>query len=202
MSDNNMDDLLAQLNAEFQSNRPTRDNSRGNQSHRSTQPPQNPPAKPPIKQMLEQLSQDIQSGKIRPAREKNKPVSSSPQNPVAQNKTRNSGKYRDRLIAAIEQDYQTQARKREAKFAEARRKEAERLAAQKRQQQELIEAQKRAELRERRRKEALKETAQQWLKNLNPRSEEGKWFEEFSYSYEDKLQAAVDYLEAMRESGL
>ncbi|MGB5631838.1 MAG: hypothetical protein WBM86_03530, partial [Waterburya sp.] len=94
------------------------------------------------------------------------------------------------------------AQKREAKLAEIKRQAEARIAEQKRRQQELIEAQKREELRELRRKEALREKAKQWLKNLNPRSEEGKWFEEFSYSYEDKLQAAIDYLEAMRETGL
>ena len=198
VSENNMDDLLAQLKQEREPTRSRADSS-SDRSSKSTPPPQNSP-QPGIQQALEQLGKDIESGKIRPAREKNKPP--QPSTPETADGAANSWTYRDRLIDAIERDYQAQAKKREAKFAQIRRQEAERLAEQQRQQQELIEAQKREELRERRRKEALRETAQQWLKNLNLRSEEGKWFEEFSYSYEDKLQAAIDYLEAMRESGL
>jgi hypothetical protein len=78
-------------------------------------------------------------------------------------------------------------------------REQERLEQQ-RKQQELIEQQRLEEQRRQRRRQALKQQAQEWLKNLNPRSEEGIWFEEFSYSYDSKLEAAIDYLEALRES--
>ena len=196
VSDSNTDDLLSQLKQEFEPDRRA-----GNNSHRhgnSTPPPNS--SQTAILPLLEQLGKDIESGKIRPEREKK--AAASPSTPSPKKQVRDASKNRDRLLAEVKQDYQAQARKREAKFAEARRKEAELLAAQQRQQQELIAAQKQEQLRERRRKEALKETAKEWLKNLNLRSEEGKWFEEFSYSYEDKLQAAIDYLEAMRESGL
>ncbi|MBR8832322.1 MAG: hypothetical protein N5P05_002032 [Chroococcopsis gigantea SAG 12.99] len=54
---------------------------------------------------------------------------------------------------------------------------------------------------EKRRREALKEKARRWLQKLNPESEEGMWFEEFSYSYESKLEAAMTYLEALKEAG-
>jgi hypothetical protein len=69
-----------------------------------------------------------------------------------------------------------------------------------RQQQELLERQRQEEQRRQRKRQALRQQAQEWLKKLNPRSEEGIWFEEFSYSYENKLEAAIDYLEALRES--
>jgi hypothetical protein len=108
---------------------------------------------------------------------------------------------RNRLIAEIERDYQQQAHLREEKLAAIQRQQEALLAEQKRREQELIAAQKLEEQREQRRKAALQQQAQQWLKNLNPNSEEGRWFEEFSYSYDSKLAAAIDYLEAMRETG-
>ena len=200
-----MDDLLAQLKEEFEPKREVKRNSQKGSNKSSVPKPQKPSQSPKssqssvsMDQMLDELRAEIESGRGR---------NKDSQSAVAATQSNSStneqnSKYRDRLNVLIEQDYQMQARKREAKLAEIRRKEEARLAEQKRRQQELIEAQKREELRERRRKAAMKEKAQQWLKNLNMRSEEGKWFEEFSYSYEDKLQAAIDYLEAMRESGL
>lgn len=46
---------------------------------------------------------------------------------------------------------------------------------------------------------ALKQKAQQWLKNLDCNTDEGLWFEEFSYAYDSKLAAAMDYLAAMED---
>ncbi|MCU0533741.1 MAG: hypothetical protein MUD14_07590 [Hydrococcus sp. Prado102] len=68
------------------------------------------------------------------------------------------------------------------------------------QEKELLEKQRQEEQRQQRKKQALRQQAQEWLKTLNPRSEEGRWFEEFSYSYESKLEAAIHYLEALRET--
>ncbi len=191
MSDKNMDDLLAQLKNEFEPEQ------KASSQQSKAQPPQST-SKGSMEEMLSDLREELESGRRRP-----NSTSSKPPLPVQSNqKIKNSAKNREHLNALIDQDYQQQAQKREAKLAEIKRQAEARIAQQKRRQQELIEAQKREELRELRRKEALREKAQQWLKNLNPRSEEGKWFEEFSYSYEDKLQAAIDYLEAMRETGL
>ena len=197
VSEKNMDDLLAQLKTEFEPKRESNQNTRSSVP-KPKRSPQNNASSASIDEMLDELRADIESGRAR-GETQPKPAG-SPTNP--DRSTHNNAKYRERLNILIEQDYQMQARKREAKLAEIKRKEEARIAKQKRRQQELIEAQRREELRERRRKEALQEKAKQWLKNLNPRSEEGKWFEEFSYSYENKLQAAIDYLEAMRESGL
>lgn len=150
-----------------------------------------------IRQLLDRLGKDIESGEIRPSY-RSEPQSSEP----SKQEVRNSALERDRLNALIDKDYRQQAQIREAKLAEAQRQEQARIAESQRREREIIEAQKREELRERRRKAALREKAQQWLKNLDLRSPEGRWFEEFSYSYEDKLQAAIDYLEAMRETGM
>ena len=188
MSDNNINKLSAQSKTESEP-------SNLNRAAQKSPPPQSN-SKRSIAQMLDELSKEIQSGRLRPDRESNQDSTASKQ------VVRNSVQERDRFNALIDADYQKQAQKREAKLVELKRQEEARIAEAQRRQRELIEAQQKEELRERRRKEALREKAQQWLKNLNPSSEEGQWFEEFSYSYEDKLQAAVDYLEAMRESGL
>ncbi|MFP5271458.1 salt stress protein, Slr1339 family [Coleofasciculus sp.] len=72
--------------------------------------------------------------------------------------------------------------------------------AQRKRQQQLQEEQIKAKQRQQRKREALKQQAQEWLNNLKPHSEEGLWFEEFSYSYPSKLEAAMDYLQALRET--
>jgi len=77
--------------------------------------------------------------------------------------------------------------------------EQEREAQRKRQQQQQEEELK-VKQREQRKREALKQQAQDWLNNLKPHSDEGLWFEEFSYSYSSKLEAAIDYLQALRET--
>ena len=186
-----MDDLLAQLKTERE---PSSQASNRDRAARSS-PPQST-SNLSIRQLLDRLGKDIESGKIRPS------YRSEPQTSEPSKQVRNIAQQRNRLNALIDAEYRKQAQLREAKLAEVKRKEEARIAEQKRRERELIEAQEREELRERRRKAALREKAQQWLKNLDLRSEEGKWFEEFSYSYEDKLQAAIDYLEAMRETGL
>lgn len=78
--------------------------------------------------------------------------------------------------------------------------QAEDRAEQERKHQEIIAQKQKQQEKERRRTEALKQKAQEWFNNLDPKSDEGLWFEEFAYSYESKLEAAIDYLKAIRES--
>jgi hypothetical protein len=68
-------------------------------------------------------------------------------------------------------------------------------------QQKIKEKQRLEEQRQQKKRELLRNTAQAWLKQLNPKSDEGRWFEEFSCSYDSKIEAAMHYLEALRESG-
>ena len=65
--------------------------------------------------------------------------------------------------------------------------------------EELQRQQKREEEQVATRK-ALANYAQEWLKKLDPNTTEGLWFEEFAYSYSSKLEAAIDYLEALGEN--
>jgi hypothetical protein len=68
--------------------------------------------------------------------------------------------------------------------------EAERQAALKQQRLEQLKLQRRA---------ALRSSAQTWLHQLKPNSDEGRWFAEFACNYDSKLEAAIDYLEALQE---
>ncbi|MBD1904489.1 hypothetical protein NDI37_00710 [Funiculus sociatus GB2-A5] len=67
-------------------------------------------------------------------------------------------------------------------------------------QQQLAEKKIKQEQIKQQQKEALASQAKEWLKNLNSLSEEGLWFEEFAYAYPSKLDAAIDYLQALRET--
>lgn len=67
-------------------------------------------------------------------------------------------------------------------------------------QQQLKEEQLRQERIKQQQRQAIKQEAEAWLKKLNPRSAEGLWFEEFAYSYSSKLEAAIDYLQAIKET--
>ena len=104
-----------------------------------------------------------------------------------------------------------------AKFAEQQRQEAEaRRQEEERQQRERerLEQERRAieerERRERERREqeqraeaerlaqekrkVLEKQAQQWLKQLDPMSHDGLWFDRFAENYDSRLDAAIDYL--------
>ncbi|HEY9598096.1 MAG TPA: hypothetical protein V6D33_10540 [Cyanophyceae cyanobacterium] len=90
----------------------------------------------------------------------------------------------------------------EKEQAEKLKKQQQLREEQLRKEQQLREEQLRVQQREQRRREALRQEAGEWLKKLDARSEEGRWFEEFSYSYSSKLEAAIDYLQALRETHL
>ncbi|MBD2087861.1 hypothetical protein NDI49_02205 [Trichocoleus sp. ST-U3] len=77
--------------------------------------------------------------------------------------------------------------------------EQERTEQLKKQQQLREEQLKQEQLRQKQR-EVFKNQAREWLKNLKPLSEEGLWFEEFADAYPSKLEAAIDYLQALRET--
>lgn len=98
------------------------------------------------------------------------------------------------LLAQVKAEFEEQRQAEELKRQEQLREE------QLRKEQQLREEQLKAQQREQRKRAALTQEATEWLKNLNPRSEEGLWFEEFSYSYSSKLEAAIDYLQALRET--
>jgi anion-transporting ArsA/GET3 family ATPase len=84
--------------------------------------------------------------------------------------------------------------------------ERERQQAELRQQQELaLEQQRQAKAKQQRldrlqaeRRQELSQEATLWLRQLKPKSDEAKWFEEFACNYNTPLEAAIEYLEALK----
>lgn len=102
----------------------------------------------------------------------------------------------ENLLAELKAEFKQQEEAEEAKRHEELREK------QRQKEQELRAEKLRNQQREQKRREALTKEATAWLKKLNPKSEEGLWFEEFSYSYPSKLEAAIDYMQALRETSL
>jgi hypothetical protein len=93
----------------------------------------------------------------------------------------------------LREDQKIQERElREAQFRERQDRE--------RQEQHLLEQQLREQQKQDRKRQALKQEAEVWLRKLHPNTEEGRWFTEFSYNYPSKLEAAIDYLAALKET--
>src|SRR6476469_7817680 len=96
------------------------------------------------------------------------PPTRSPQDPI------------ESLLAEVKGQYETQ----DAAVQEVQRQQ---LAAEQQRQAQLQQA----------RRAAVSRTAESWLKNLDPFSTEGLWFNQFAEKYTSKLEAAIDYLSAL-----
>lgn len=66
------------------------------------------------------------------------------------------------------------------------------------QKTENLEIIRQQELEKQRQRKQLTHQAEIWLKNLDPYSDEGFWFEQFASSYPSKLEAAIEYLQALQ----
>lgn len=97
------------------------------------------------------------------------------------------------LLETVKDYYQEHDREQQRLQAEQQR-----IAHEQQQQQQREAEQRRAQLRENRR-QALVNSANTWLKHLDPQSKEGLWFEEFACHYPSRLEAAIEYLEALQE---
>lgn len=167
-----LEDLLSQLKTEY---------TNPEEPQRVTPPPVVPspsvtskPTHSSVDHLLSQLKGDIKENKPQPTPSKNISSQSRLTQPIEPS-----------LFVDLRSEYQ----------------EKDQIAAE-RQQREIKENQRLEKQRLLKKREALKEKALIWLKQLNPKSDEGKWFEEFSYSYDSKVEAAMHYLEALRESGM
>ena len=114
----------------------------------------------------------------------------------------------DEVLSALQADFQSRhtAGKTQSEHQPALNLELEELEGQLQQKQQKqvtplapqnIETIQNQELEKQRSQNLLTRRAEQWLKNLNPHSDEGLWFEQFSYSYESRLAAAIDYLQGL-----
>jgi hypothetical protein len=206
MAMSDMDELLAQLKAEYGQPKPPKTDS--DLAPSPTKPEFAKDSKPvlspeitspqedltkanaasnPLDRLLADVKAEVEStNNASPKRVL--PQSATPKSPnkMGQNNASHSSSQIDaRLLAELQQEQQQQE-----------------LEAQRQRQQELAAEQTRQTQKTQRRKAALQQEARDWLQKLNPKSDEGRWFEEFAYSYESKLAAAIDYLQAMKESGL
>ncbi len=82
-------------------------------------------------------------------------------------------------------------------FGDVKRElEEQEQAEQLKREQERQEEAKKLERLKQQQREGLAKQAQEWLKKLDPYSDEGFWFGQFSDHYSSKLEAAIAYLEA------
>lgn len=153
-----MDDLLAQIKAEYQ--------------EQQVQKPKKAPLfeeEPNSKKSLSYPSQQIFGQHHKPAME-------------------------DSLLVQIKAEFEEQQK------AETIKKQGQLRAEQIKQEQQLREEQIRVQQREKRKRELLTQEATEWLKTLNNCSDEGRWFAEFACSYSSRLEAAIEYLQALKET--
>lgn len=180
-SSSRMDNLLEQVKSQYQNkNQQSSSHSSDNvlekiKSQYKNQNKQN--------HSKSQATEDILAN-VKAEFDRKKARSQQPEKKMSSSSDRTKLKVRENLIEQLRSDYQTK----------------QKAARENRDINNLAEIQQQ-ELQRQRRRKALTYQAQQWLKNLDLRSDEGLWFEEFSYAYESKLVAAIDYLEALQESG-
>lgn len=182
-----VDKLLAELNAQQ------------SQPHPSAEPPTQPRAmkQPSIQPvdtldgLLGQLAEETQRS-VRADLSKRSSPPSQAQTPSA-GSTEITRSAEMSLLAEIQAQYAEHDR------ANALRQQQATQAAERKQQQQDREKQRRLEQLRQQRRAALAKQAEAWLRRLNPRSEEGLWFDEFACGYESRLEAAIDYLEALQD---
>ncbi|MGB7440510.1 MAG: hypothetical protein WA919_05540 [Coleofasciculaceae cyanobacterium] len=100
----------------------------------------------------------------------------------------------ERLLEEVKAEFKEKEQAEQLKRQEKQREK--RLREEKERQEKQLKEQQ----IQQKKREALTEQATEWLKNLDLHSEVGLWFEEFAYSYPSKLDAAIDYLQALKET--
>ncbi len=140
-----------------------------------------------IDRLLAEVKAEYQ-GKDKPAEMKTTPAlkAEQPAKPTYQApappKTKNLSPLSEySLIADLKAEYEDREKAEELKRQQQLQEEQLR-------QQQLLEQQR----------QKLTIAAQEWLKKLDPLSEEGLWFEELADKYSSRLEAAIDYLQALR----
>jgi hypothetical protein len=163
-----IDDLLAQIKNEYESEQQPQQLSSANPKL-----PQEQQKTSPLDNLLAEVKQEVEEQKRQPN-----------QYSLSDRIDRESSfRSEDNLITQLQQEFQ----------------EAEKIEQQRKQQQ-LEKEKQRQQKQEQRRRQELEKQAQEWLKNLKPNSDESLWFQEFSYAYDSKVEAAIDYLQAIRET--
>lgn len=183
-----IDDLLAQIKSEYQEkDNPGQQNKQSPAKFENAIEPQLPNLSPPISgQKSFSYPEDALIQKQQPPARIEKAIEPKLPNlapPTSGRQSFSLSSSEDNLLSQVK-----------AEFAE--KDQSEEL----KRQQHIKEEKIRQEKIKQQQRQALIKEAEAWLKKLNPRSAEGLWFEEFSYSYSSKLEAAIDYLQALKET--
>jgi hypothetical protein len=169
---NEIDDLLSQIKTEYESERQPQKSLPTN-----PKPQQEEQNNSLLDNLLAEVKHEVEERGTKPKQDLSFDLYERPKKDIVTSRSQSD------LISQVQQEFQ----------------EKEKIEQQRKQQQ-LQEEKQRQQQQERRRRQDLEKQAKEWLKNLKPNSDEGVWFEEFSYTYESRLEAAIDYLQAMRDT--
>lgn len=160
------------------------------------QPPNSTPSKSPssspqprqglssnnLESLLERVKQESAAESSSPRH--SSPQQSPPQPISIQPPIPGNGGHVDNLLNSVKSEFE--------EIEQAERLQRERSQREEARRQEQLKQQRR---------EALAKRAQEWLKKLDPYSDEGFWFGQFAEHYASKLEAAIAYLEATPQKG-
>ncbi len=175
-----IDDLLAQVKAELE-------------------PDQKKPLEKPAYFVTEADLQSplVTSRDTQPYNSSNSFLSDKPTDNLLQQLKAEFAEQEEQAAALQQQQLQAEQKRQERELREAQFRERQ---ERERQEQQLRDQQLREQQKQERKRQALKQEAEVWLRKLHPNTEEGRWFTEFSYNYPSKLEAAIDYLAALKET--
>ena len=188
--DSSMDDLLEQVRAQFQEQKSNQGKSQ------SSSAPSNEASRMEMDDLLEQVKAEFEQPQKSESSSSNSTHSNS-NSSLEDFLTQVRGEFKDK-----QQRLEFQANSSdEDLFAEVKSNfEVKESATANKSYEQTIDDVRHEEQQRQRQEKALRTQAQKWLKNLNPHSDEGIWFEEFAYSYPSRLEAAIDYLQALGET--
>ena len=190
--DSSMDDLLEQVRAQFHDNKSKQSNKSKSQSSSA---PSNQASRMEMDELLKQVKAEFEQ-----------PQKS--ESPSSKSIQRNSNSSLDDFLTQVRGEFKDKQQRLEFPtnssdedlFAEVKSNfEVKESATANKSYEQTIDDVRHEEQQRQRQKKALRTQAQKWLKKLNPHSDEGIWFEEFAYSYPSRLEAAMDYLQALGE---
>lgn len=166
--------LLAQIKAENEHPRPkSPDQVEAKPAPKAGNSPS--PNSPKLMYNLDSLLEKVQSEAKEPKVQPPLTVQ-----PIALESTsKGLGGHLDQLFGDVKEEFEAQEQAEQLKREQERQEEAKKLERLKQQQ-----------------REGLAKRAQEWLKKLDPYSDEGFWFGQFAEHYSSKLEAAIAYLEA------
>ena len=188
--DSSMDDLLEQVRAQFQEQKSNKSKSQ------SSSASSNQASRMEMDELLEQVKAEFEQPQ-KPESSSSNSTHSNSNSSLEDFLTQVRGEFKDKQQRLEFQKNSSD----EDLFADVKSNfEVKQSATANKSYEQTIDDVRHEEQQRQRQEKALRTQAQKWLKNLNPHSDEGIWFEEFAYSYPSRLEAAIDYLQALGET--